>query len=28
MTPNGQMPQSGDLLAQGLDLLKKGGLFG
>ena len=28
MTPNGQMPQGGDLLAQGLDLLKKGGLFG
>ena len=28
MTPNGQIPQSGDLLAQGMDLLKKGGLFG
>jgi uncharacterized protein YidB (DUF937 family) len=28
MTPNGQVQQSGDLLAQGLDLLKKGGLFG
>jgi uncharacterized protein YidB (DUF937 family) len=28
MTPNGQMPQGGDLLAQGLDMLKKGGLFG
>ena len=27
MTPNGQLPQGGDLLAQGLDLLKKGGLF-
>src|SRR5574343_513182 len=28
LTPNGQLPQGGDLLAQGLDLLKKGGLFG
>jgi len=28
MTPNGQMPQGGDLLAQGLGMLKKGGLFG
>ena len=28
MTPNGQMPQGGDLLTQGLDMLKKGGLFG
>ena len=27
MTPNGQVPQGGDLLAQGLDMLKKGGLF-
>ena len=27
LTPNGQLPQGGDLLAQGLDLLKKGGLF-
>ena len=27
MTPNGQLPEGGDLLAQGLDLLKKGGLF-
>lgn len=29
LTPNGQLPQAGqgDLLAQGLDLLKKGGLF-
>ena len=28
MTPNGEVPQGGDLLTQGLDLLKKGGLFG
>ena len=28
MTPNGEVPQGGDLLGQGLDLLKKGGLFG
>jgi uncharacterized protein YidB (DUF937 family) len=28
LTPNGQVPESGDLLAQGLDMLKKGGLFG
>lgn len=27
LTPNGELPQGGDLLAQGLDLLKKGGLF-
>lgn len=27
MTPNGQLPAGGDLLAQGMDLLKKGGLF-
>jgi uncharacterized protein YidB (DUF937 family) len=27
LTPNGQVPEGGDLLAQGLDLLKKGGLF-
>ena len=27
MTPNGQLPEGGDLLSQGLDLLKKGGLF-
>ena len=27
MTPNGELPQGGDLLSQGLDLLKKGGLF-
>ena len=27
MTPNGEVPQGGDLLAQGTDLLKKGGLF-
>ena len=27
MTPNGEVPQGGDLLAQGMDLLKKGGLF-
>uniref|UniRef100_Q478Z8 DUF937 domain-containing protein n=1 Tax=Dechloromonas aromatica (strain RCB) TaxID=159087 RepID=Q478Z8_DECAR len=28
LTPNGQVPEGGDLLAQGLDMLKKGGLFG
>ncbi len=28
LTPNGQLPQGGDMLAQGLDMLKKGGLFG
>lgn len=28
LTPNGQLPQGGDLLSQGLDALKKGGLFG
>ncbi len=28
LTPDGQLPQGGDLLAQGMDLLKKGGLFG
>ena len=28
LTPNGQLPEGGDLLAQGMDLLKKGGLFG
>lgn len=28
MTPNGQVPEGGDLLAQGMDMLKKGGLFG
>jgi len=28
MTPNGELPQGGDLLSQGFDLLKKGGLFG
>lgn len=27
MTPNGQLPEGGDLLAQGLGMLKKGGLF-
>src|SRR5574343_793945 len=27
LTPNGQLPQGGDLLAQGMDLLKKGSLF-
>ena len=27
LTPNGQLPQGGDLLTQGLDMLKKGGLF-
>ena len=28
LTPNGQVPEGGDLLVQGLDMLKKGGLFG
>ena len=28
MTPNDLVPQGGDLLTQGLDMLKKGGLFG
>lgn len=28
MTPDGKVPQGGDLLAQGLDMLKKGDLFG
>ncbi len=28
LTPGGQLPQGGDMLAQGLDMLKKGGLFG
>ena len=28
LTPNGRLPEGGDLLAQGLDMLKKGGLFG
>ena len=28
MTPDGKVPQGGDLLTQGLDMLKKGGLFG
>jgi len=30
LTPNGQVPEhgQGDLLAQGLEMLKKGGLFG
>ena len=27
LPPNGQLPEGGDLLAQGLDMLKKGGLF-
>lgn len=27
LTPNGQVPAGGDLLAQGMDLLKKGGFF-
>ncbi|MBL8428915.1 MAG: DUF937 domain-containing protein [Dechloromonas sp.] len=27
LTPNGQIPEGGDMLAQGLDMLKKGGLF-
>jgi uncharacterized protein YidB (DUF937 family) len=27
MTPNGQLPEGGDMLSQGMDLLKKGGLF-
>ncbi|WP_415036577.1 YidB family protein [Azonexus sp.] len=28
LTPDGQLPQGGDLLSQGLSMLKKGGLFG
>lgn len=28
LTPDGQLPQEGDMLAQGLEMLKKGGLFG
>ena len=28
LTPNGQIPEGGDLLSQGLSMLKKGGLFG
>lgn len=28
LTPNGQLPEGGDMLSQGLDMLKKGGLFG
>lgn len=28
LTPNGQLPAGGDLLTQGLAMLKKGGLFG
>lgn len=28
LTPNGQLPQGGDLLTQGLDMLRKGGLLG
>jgi uncharacterized protein YidB (DUF937 family) len=28
LTPNGQLPEGGDLLAQGLGMLQKGGLFG
>ena len=27
LTPNGQIPEGGGLLAEGIDLLKKGGLF-
>lgn len=27
LTPNGQIPEGGDMLAQGMDLLKKSGLF-
>jgi uncharacterized protein YidB (DUF937 family) len=27
LTPNGHLPEGGDLLAQGMDLLKKSGLF-
>lgn len=27
LTPNGQLPEGGDLLAQGMEMLKKGGLF-
>ncbi len=28
LTPGGKLPEGGDLLSQGLDMLKKGGLFG
>ena len=28
LTPNGKLPEGGDLLSQGLGMLKKGGLFG
>ena len=28
LTPNGQLPANGDMLSQGLEMLKKGGLFG
>lgn len=28
LTPDGQLPHGGDILSQGLDMLKKGGLFG
>lgn len=28
LTPDGKLPEGGDLLAQGLSVLKKGGLFG
>ena len=28
LTPNGQLPEGGDLLTQGLGMLQKGGLFG
>ncbi len=28
LTPGGKLPEGGDLLAQGLGMLKKGGLFG
>ncbi len=27
MTPNGELPQGGDLLSQGMNMLKKSGLF-
>ena len=27
LTPNGELPEGGDLLTQGLDMLRKGGLF-
>ena len=28
LTPGGKLPEGGDMLSQGLDMLKKGGLFG